>query len=369
MSFPEVLNERMAQAESAGSLRELKSRRGLDFSSNDYLGFSSDPELKRRVIERLARAPLGATGSRLLRGQIDLFEETESELAQFCGREASLLYPSGYQANVGLLSALLRPGDVIFSDEKNHASIIDGIRLGRGDVRIYPHGDVEALRKMLEGVRDVDGLRFIVTESLFSMDGDQSPLLELADLAEEFSAHLIVDESHATGLWRSGLVESLELGSRVFATLHTGGKALGCGGAWIACEASLKRYLVNFSRSFIFSTAPIPFLAAALSEAVRYWKEVGVGRAKLLHSKSERFRNLLLAQKMTSNGLGPIFPVILGNNERTVAASHFLSLQGFDVRAIRPPTVPQGAARLRITIGSQHETADLERLAQALGEI
>jgi 8-amino-7-oxononanoate synthase len=359
--------ERLGQIERAQGLRALQSGRGIDFCSNDYLGFSSDPELKRRVVERLSLLPLGATGSRLIRGHSELFDQIETQLAEFSRREAALVFPSGYQANVGLFSALLRPGDMVFSDARNHASIIDGIRLGRSEVRVYPHKDIQMLRKMLEAARCRVGLKVIVSESLFSMDGDHAPLTELASLAEEFSASLIVDEAHATGLWGSGLVETMGLTSQVFATLHTGGKALGCGGAWIACDMPLKRYLINFSRAFIFSTAPLPFLAVALSEAVHHWKSIGCERAIAVHEKSAKFRNLLPAQAVSREVSGPIFPVHLGSNQRALEVSDALAQEGFDVRAIRPPTVPEGSARLRVTLQSESTMVDLKRLAQALG--
>jgi len=269
---------------------------------------------------------------------------------------------------LGLLSAVLGPGDQVFSDELNHASLIDGIRLSRAEKIIYPHGNIEALRRKIRESSSRNGqhIRLIVTESLFSMDGDQAPLQELVLLAQEQDALLIVDESHATGLWGAfnpagqpqggGLVQSLGLSHDVFATIHTGGKSLGCGGAWIACDAELKDYLVNFSRPFIFSTAPSPALAVALAESCRYWDEVGPQRAQDVHRFASTLRDQLSrlqahspAQLMPPPGVGPIIPVILKSNARALAASQALQLAGYDVRAIRPPTVPEGTARLRIT--------------------
>lgn len=369
MSSPQFIHDRLRQAEVSGGLRTLTDRRGIDFCSNDYLDFSSDPDLKRRFLERVVDLPLGSTGSRLLRGQMDVFEQTERQLAEFSKQEAAILFASGYQANLGLFSSLLRPGDLVYSDEKNHASIIDGIRLGRGETRVYPHNQVAALRELLEADRNRVGLKIIVTESLFSMDGDQAPLLELASLAEEFSAQLIVDEAHATGLWGSGLVESCGLKQQVFATIHTGGKALGCAGAWIACDAALKKYLINFGRALIFSTAPIPSLAAALGEAIGYWSEVGQKRANLLHKKSEFFKNLLSSELTSFNGCGPIFPIVLGSNARALNVAQSLMELGFDVRAIRPPTVPEGSSRLRMTIRSQTEIEDMNRLSQIFKDL
>ena len=199
--------------------------------------------------------PLGASGSRLLRGDLDLFEVIEQRLANFCGNESALLFPSGYQANVGLLSALLSEKDIVFSDRLNHASIIDGIRLSRARKIVFPHNDLNALERGLEAAENQGGLRVIVTESLFSMEGDFSPLRALALLARKQGACLVVDESHATGLYGDfeknrggGRVQMLGLGAEVLATVHTGGKALGVGGAWVCGSRLLRDYLINFSR-------------------------------------------------------------------------------------------------------------------------
>jgi len=367
--LPRKLQDRLNKQTLALRTRTLTHREGIDLSSNDYLGFSQDPVLAERILERLKSYPTGATGSRLLRGNLKIHEETESLLGKFSGREAALLFPSGYQANLGLLSAILSPDDQVFSDELNHASLIDGIRLSKAETILYPHGDIDALRKQLQDSRSQNGqahIKLIVTESLFSMDGDQAPLPELISLAQEHDALLVVDESHATGLWGSnrpsrptqggGLVQSLGLSQGVFATVHTGGKSLGCGGAWIACDFELKEYLINFSRPFIFSTAPSPALAVALTESCRYWDEVGAQRAQEVHRFASTFRERVMnlqahfpGQLITPPGVGPVIPIILKSNARALLASQALQRAGYDVRAIRPPTVPEGTARLRVT--------------------
>ena len=235
--FP-FLEDRLARIESLEQCRSLKRREGIDFSSNDYLGFSEDLGLRKGIHESIRDLPTGATGSRLLRGNLKLHEEVERKLARFCGSESALLFPSGYQANIGLLSALLCEGDNVFSDESNHASIIDGIRLGRAQKHVFKHNDLISLKKMLESTKG-GGTKFIVTESLFSMDGDFAPLKDMAALAHEYGAGLIVDESHATGVYGDfsrnfggGLVQEQGLRHRVLATIHTGGKrwALGVRG-------------------------------------------------------------------------------------------------------------------------------------------
>ncbi len=377
--FPEILKARLAALDKDSMRRALTPRAGIDLASNDYLGFAADPELARRFYEGVKGLPTGAAGSRLLRGEMKIHEQTEALLADFCGAEAAMLFPSGYQANIGLLTALLKPGDTVYSDALNHASIIDGVRLSGVRKRIYPHGhgNTAALRAMLAEDRFEPGLKLIVTESLFSMDGDIAPLQQLAALAQECRASLIVDEAHATGLFGDlaagrggGLVQQLGLREKVFVTIHTGGKALGAGGAWIAGDGQLKEYLVNFSRPFIFSTAPIPALARLLQLAVEYWREAGPARAAGVLGKAAELHRQLRAANLPQVALpdiaGPIIPVILGDNERTLRIASALQTAGFDARAIRPPTVPEDTARLRLTVTWPLSALEIERFIGAL---
>jgi len=425
--FPDVLQSRMEVLDSVSCRRRLSHRSGLDFSSNDYLGFSTDPVLKNLVLERLdgskGRAEfldcpvdsggglgsggfplLGASGSRLLRGHLGIFEELEEKLADFCGQEASLLFSSGYQANLGLLSGLLKAEDTVFSDQLNHASIIDGIRLSGARKKIYRHRNMGELRKLLEeeenqskqrgslGFEGRSPLRVIVTESVFSMDGDIAPLRELADLAEEFSAHLIVDEAHATGLWGDfetnrggGWVQALGLSEKVFATVHPAGKAMGVGGAWVCGSSQLKEYLVNFSRPFIFSTAPIPLLAVLLQASLDYWKQVGRERATEVLKRAEVLQGAVGRELGTVGAIaaspsgtvaalafqipkvsGPVIPILVGDSGESIRWAAELQKAGFDVRAIRPPTVPVGSSRLRVTVNWNQTFEQIEGFAQAL---
>ncbi len=371
--FPESLDQRLDRLSESFQRRSLAPRVGIDFSSNDYLGLSQDTALRKRILLRMQDVESGASGSRLLRGQIPLFNEVEENLARFSGGEAALLFPSGYQANLALLSGILSAEDWVFSDQLNHASLIDGMRLSRARRVVYRHRDVGALRRELQESSSHSGLKVIVTESLFGMDGDTAPLLALADLAGEFSALLVVDEAHATGLWGDGqrgggLVQSLGLSSRVFATIHTGGKALGTGGAWVSGSAKLKDYLVNFSRPFIFSTAPLPALAVALDESVSYWKHVGPARAASLFKGADRLRESLSSFGLQSFEPGPIVPVLLGENQVALRVAEKLQEVGFDVRAIRPPTVPEGTARLRLCVHWDHSLEILLRLSERLQE-
>lgn len=358
----QILQERLQTLKTAGLTRTLTSPQGIDLSSNDYLGFSNDLELKQRFRRRLEHESLlGSTGSRLLRGNHSLFEETEEQLACFVQRGSALLFPSGYQANVALMSALLREEDVVFSDEFNHASLIDGIRLTKAKKIIFPHLNLQVLQEQLKHHQQSPGLKVIVTESLFSMTGTLANLPELANIAQEFNALLIVDEAHSTGLWGPSLVAMLGLTDSVLATIHTGGKALGAGGAWIAGSDLLKQYLVNFSRPVLFSTAPIPALALLLQETVQFYEAVGRTRAEMVLNRANSLRRLM--PQLEQTGKGPILSWIVGDNHKAVQISEDLQARGWDVRAIRPPTVPQGTARLRVTVKWQNTEEQLEQFA------
>ena len=279
-----------------------------------------------------------------------------------------------------MLSALFGPEDQVFSDELNHASLIDGLRLSGAQRKIYPHGNLQRLREFLqESTRRGGGLKAIVTESLFSMDGDLARLQELADLAEEYSALLIVDEAHATGLWGDpsknsggGLVQKLGLTNRVFATLHTGGKSLGVGGAWVCGSAQLKEYLINFCRAFVFSTAPSPVVVFLVSAALQRWKEVGIERAEKVLETSIALQNLLKQEVACfshhSAVQGPVIPLVIGDNLATLQIAEHVRKQGYDVRAIRPPTVPEGKARLRLTLHWQNTDEEIRGLVKAMKE-
>lgn len=360
-----ILRDRLDSLHFQSSYRSLRPRRGVDFCSNDYLGFSQDPLLKKKICSEVGGYDLGSTGSRLLRGQSEVFEETEALLAQFCGRETALIFPSGYQANLGLLTSLLSSEDTVFSDRLNHASLIDGILLSRAKKEIYSHHDLKSLEEKLKKTPQ-SRLRVIVTESLFGMDGEFAPLKELADLAETYRALLIVDEAHATGIWGNlggGRVQDLGLQGRVFASVHTAGKSMGVSGAWICGDLFLKEYLVNFSRAFIFSTAPSPWLALSLKSAVLHWNQVGKVRAHELIAKTKLFRS-----QVRTLGEGPIIPVLVGENKKALEMSEKLFSKGFDVRAIRPPTVPEGTARLRITLHTFNTDQEIIDLASILSQ-
>ena len=350
------LAARLRDRESDGLTRTLRPPSGIDLSSNDYLCLSAHPELKRRMAEAVLREGCGSTGSRLLRGERESFARVERRFAEFKQTERSLYFSSGYMANLAVLTTFPEDGDVIFSDERNHASLIDGIRLSRARRVVFPHNDVEALRRLLE---ETGGQKFVVVESLFSMDGDFAPLADYCELCEAAGAALIVDEAHAVGIYGargSGLLEE----QPAFISINTAGKALGVSGAFVAGPALAIEYLVQRARPFIFSTAPPPSIASAIEAAL-----------DLVAAEPER-RELLLQRaqyvrgRLGIAGKSQIIPVMIGANDTAVAIAEELQANGFDVRAIRPPTVPAGTARLRISVNAGLSEQTLDRFVEAL---
>ena len=356
--------------EARSQLRRLEIVRGVNFCSNDYLGLSTDVRLREAVAAALAGgSPVGSTGSRLLSGHSLIWEELENELAQFAGAEAALYFNSGYAANVGLFSCILQPDDVVFSDSANHASIIDGIRLSGARKVIFPHLDLNVLEGELRRYASGPGQRFIALESVFSMGGDRAPIAGLLALAERYGAELIVDEAHATGVLGPqgrGLVAAAGAAHRVLAVVHTCGKALAGMGAFVSCSNVLKQYLVNHARTFIFSTALPPYLAAQMRAAIRIVAAADAERVRLQNLAAHLRARLRDNGFDTAHSDSQIVPVILGENERALAFAARLGEEGFAVRAIRPPTVPAGTARLRLSLTVGHTTEILDRLADAL---
>jgi len=346
----------LAALSAAGRLRTLRPPAGHDFSSNDVLGFGAeDPQL-------------AATGSRLLRGHREAWDRLEDTLASWHRTQAALVFNSGYAANEGVLSTLIAPGDYVLSDALNHASIIDGLRLSRADRFVYRHGD---LLHLAEGLAQAQGrAAFIVTESLFGMDGDIAHLADIAELAEAFGAVVIVDEAHATGVFGpqgSGLVDALGLRDEVLATVHTGGKALGVPGAYVACSELVRDVLVNRCRSLIYTTALPPITAEWWQTSVRRVREDPIARERV-QTLARDFRTWLTQREVPHFGESYIVGIPLGDDARAVAVAERLQGEGFDIRAIRPPTVPEGTARLRISVHANHTPDLLERLASALAK-
>jgi 8-amino-7-oxononanoate synthase len=350
--------------------RSLSPPAGVDFTSNDYLGYGSG----RRAAAAADTAPGGRSGmaSRLLRGNHRIWEEVEDELACWHGAEAALVLTSGYAANEGLLATVIRPEDWVASDALNHASIIDGLRLARAEKFVYRHNDLDHLETGLRAAARASGRQlFVVTESLFGMEGDLCPLETLEGLAKRYGAHVIVDEAHATGCFGplgSGLVDAAGLRGRVLATVHTGGKALGVAGAYICGSALLKELLVNTCRHFIFTTALPPAVGSWWQDSLKRVRADDAGR-RALHGNAELFRAGLARRGVSALGAHYIIPVVLGADARAVRAARELQGAGWDVRAIRPPTVPTGTARLRIAVHADHEPDTVRGAAAAVGAV
>ena len=364
------LQQELAALESQSQLRKLELITGVNLSSNDYLGLSNDPRIKQALQTHLRELDqIASTGSRLLSGNCALWEQTESELAEFVGSEAALFFGSGYAANVGLLSAVLRPDDIVFSDSSNHASLIDGIRLSRARRIIVPHLDLNFLEDALRESEGDRCERFIVMESVFSMEGDRAPLHDLAGLADRYGASLIVDEAHATGVFGPqgrGLVAEAGRFPSLLATVHTCGKALAAAGAFVACSETLKQYLVNRARTFIFSTALPPFLTAQVRAALRVVVQADAERERLTRLADYLRRRLRDAGFDVGPSDSQIVPVILGSNDCALNFAHELARAGFAAKAIRPPTVPPGTARLRISLTSSLSMETLEELSESM---
>jgi 8-amino-7-oxononanoate synthase len=351
--------------------RSFARPQGVDFTSNDYLGYGGGRQVPGFTAAAREELPRSGMASRLLRGHHEVWEQVEAGLAAWHGAEAVLMMTSGYAANEGLLSTVLEPGDWVATDELNHACIADGLRLARCRRFAFRHNDLNHLEDGLkaEAAKAEPGReRFIITESLFSMDGDRAALREIVELAERYGAQVIVDEAHSTGCFGpagSGCVDAAGVRDRVLASVHTGGKALGVAGAYIVGSRLLKEYLVNRCRHLIFTTA-LP------AECGRWWLDMlpkvradDAGR-DALHAGAARFRAALSANGVETRGGHYVVPVVLGDNAKAMSVARRLQEEGYDARAIRPPSVPPGTARVRISVHADHDAELLDRAAGAV---
>ncbi|HET7108661.1 MAG TPA: 8-amino-7-oxononanoate synthase [Candidatus Acidoferrum sp.] len=364
------LQEGLRGLEAHSQRRSLAEIHGVNFCSNDYLGLADNPALRTAVAEAVRDARrVGGTGSRLLSGQADEWCCLEDEFARFAGTESALFFTTGYAANLGLLSCLVGKDDVVFSDERNHASLIDGMRLSGARKVIYPHLNLNALEDALRREAGVPWRKVIVTESVFSMDGDIAPLVEIANLAEKYDAALILDEAHATGVHGPaghGLAAAAGIASKVLAIIHTCGKALASAGAFVCGPAVLKEHLVNHARTFIFSTALPPYFAGQIHAALGLAECMDEDRALLLQ-RAATLRGALQAEGFETAGTASqIVPVVLCHNDATLDAAEHLQREGFAVRGIRPPTVPEGGSRLRLSLTTRISQEELSRLVDSL---
>jgi 8-amino-7-oxononanoate synthase len=356
-------------ASAQGPVVEVGGRRLVNLCSNDYLGLANDPRLRRAAAESAERDGAGAGAARLVAGDLPIHGRLERRLADVKGTGAALLFNSGYHANAGVPPALVGRGDAVFSDVLNHASIVDGCLLSRAELLRYRHLDVGELGDLL--ARTKARRKLVVTDSVFGMDGDAAPLAEIADLCERHGAMLYVDEAHATGVLGptgAGLAEALGVTARVDVHMGTLGKALGSFGAYVAGSRPLVDWLVSRARTFVFTTAlPPPACAAALA-ALDVLRDEPARRARL-HALAGRMRVGLERLGFDMRGVvAPIFPAVLGDEERALAASRALRDRGFFVRAIRPPTVPRGTSRLRVSLTAAHDEAQVDAFLAALAE-
>ena len=377
------LGRRLSELESEGlrrRLRVVESPQGpkvlldgapvLMLCSNNYLGLADHPRVRRAAANAALRWGTGAGASRLISGTMPAHAELEAALAEFKGKPAALLFGSGYLANVGVISALAGADEVVFSDELNHASIIDGCRLANAETFVYRHADPEHLEWGLRKARGRGAL--IVTDGIFSMDGDTAPLAELVELARRHDCRLMVDEAHATGCIGPdgrGSVAEAGLADEVDVVMGTLGKALGSYGAYVCGSAQLRDYLINTCRPLIFSTAlppPVSAAAEAALDLLRRWPR----RVERLQANATVLRKALAAQGLEVETTGShIVPLIVGDAGEAVELCERALEQGVFAQAIRPPTVPHGTSRLRMCVMATHLVADLERAARVIGRV
>jgi 8-amino-7-oxononanoate synthase len=394
-SFEQEFGDRLDALKAEGLYRELRKvespqspliqvggRAIVNFSSNDYLGLADHPNVKQAAMDAVATYGAGSGSARLICGNLAPHVELEEALAEFKSTEAALTFSSGYAAAVGTISALAGSGDVVVIDKLSHASLVDGARLSGAKLRVFAHNDLDSLEKILqwadrrktEGKTSARSRTLIVTESVFSMDGDIAPLLNIAELKEKYGAWLMVDEAHATGLFgehRRGLIEEFNLSGRVEVQMGTLGKALGSSGGYICGSRALVDYLINKARSYVFSTAPVPAVSGAATAAIGIVKsEQGYALCQRLWNCVDLIKNTLIRM---GRELPPvrsaIIPLILGDERRAQELSARLLEAGVLIPAIRYPTVARGAARLRVTASAAHNADHLESLFTAFREL
>jgi 8-amino-7-oxononanoate synthase len=390
--FDRELTQRLDVVRQQGLLRELRridspqspridigNKTLLNFSSNDYLGLANEPALKEAAIKAVERYGAGAGGSRLICGSLAPHQELDETLAVFKGTEAALSFSTGYAAAIGAIGALLGKDDCLILDKLVHACIVDAARLCGAKLRVFDHNDLNDLEAKLKWAADrvqsptslVQSRKartLVVTESVFSMDGDHAPLREMVELKEQYGAWLMVDEAHATGLYgahRRGLAEELGVGNRIEVQMGTLGKALGVSGGYICGSRALIDYLVNRARTFIFSTAPVPAAAAAATAGIRFVQSsAGEERRSRLWQHVSALSSALNPHASTCQSA--IIPILLGEESKAVEAASALRALGIFIPAIRYPTVARGQARLRLTLSAAHTHADLAQLLAAL---
>lgn len=380
------LEEELEQRKKAGLWRQMKIAEGLptpdkiiidqrpmiNLCSNNYLGLAGHPEIKKAAAEAIMRWGCSATASRLMAGNTELHQKLETKISEFKETEAALVYPSGYMANLGIITALVGPDDIVYSDRLNHASIIDGIILSRADLRRYRHNDLEHLEVLLKKTEDHRGRKMIVTDTIFSMDGDVALLPEIISLARKYDCLVMVDEAHATGVLGvkgRGAVEYFGLEGKIDVQMGTLSKALGAQGGYVAGSKQLIDFLVNKSRAFIYTTGLSPAMAGAALKALEIIKQDTSLKDKLWQNVSYFRQKIVEAGFDIGQSQTQIIPIMVGNSEKAVEFSQLLCEEGIFTRAVRPPTVPEGQARIRISITASHTESDLEKVVQVFTKV
>ncbi len=379
----DFLSRELAEQKDKGLLRTLRradalqgraivmdGRELLCFCSNNYLGLANHPDLIEAAKNALERWGVGAGASRLISGHTAEHEELEAELAAFERAEAALVFPTGYMANLGVISALVGKGDLVVGDKLNHASLIDGCRLSGARFRVYPHGRLDQLDRLLAGVPHRRAL--VVTDTVFSMDGDVARLRDIAEIAERRGAMVMIDEAHATGVLGPqgrGAAAAQDVEGRVLARVGTLSKALGALGGFVVGSKQLIDYLCNRARSFIYTTAPPPAVCAAARAGLRLAAESDDRRARLWRHTRRVLERAARLGLDTGASETPIIPIIVGDAERAVRFSRGLLERGVLAPAIRPPTVPNHTARIRLSLSAAHTDEDIDRLLAALADL
>ncbi|MHC4571716.1 MAG: 8-amino-7-oxononanoate synthase [Planctomycetota bacterium] len=343
----------------------------FDFSSNDYLGLSDHPKLKEASTKAVESLGASSSASRLLSGNLKIHHQLEDRVAEFKGKESALVFNSGYQANVGIISALYDRADAVFCDRLVHASIIDGVQQSGAKLFRFSHNDSDHLDSLLKKESPKFKNCLIVTETVFSMDGDKPPLKELVNIKDKYGCFLMVDEAHATGIFGrngAGVAEEQGLCEQIELIMGTFSKALGSFGAYLACSEKIKQYLINSCRSFIYSTALPPAVIATDIEALHIIRDEPFRRETLL-ANADYFRSRLQESRFDVRGSSQIIPLIVADSDKASLLSSQLQDSGYWVLPIRPPTVPQGQARLRFSLTYHHNRQTLEALADKIAEL
>ncbi|MFE3575498.1 8-amino-7-oxononanoate synthase [Lysinibacillus sp. NPDC059133] len=349
----------------------MNDKRFLLFSSNNYLGLATDFRLRKKASEGISKYGTGAGGSRLTTGNFVIHEQLESEIADFKKTEAAIVFSSGYLANIGVISSVMKAGDIIFSDAWNHASIIDGCRLSQAKTIVYEHADMVDLEHKLRQSNG-DGKKLIVTDGVFSMDGDIAPLPEIVALAKEYNAYIMIDDAHVTGILGSdgrGTADYFGLKDEIDFTVGTLSKAIGAEGGFVATSSIAKNYLLNNARSFIFQTGLSPSAIEAAREGISIIQNEPERREQLLNNAKYLRLKLEESGFVVREGETPIISLLIGDSREAMQFSEKLMDEGVFIPAIRPPTVPKGSSRLRITVMATHTMEQLNTVINKIKKI